>query len=788
MKWHAAWIWHPPKKDMDNLYVYARKAFTLHSAPGDAHVFVTAGSLYKLYVNGQYIGRGPNPTDPSRYYYDVHKVSEFLHEGRNAVAAICYNYGVESRGVLKQNCGPGGFLLELRAPGRDGEPLLITDGQWRVLQALPWDQDAPVNCTLLGDFKEVYDSRKEVEAWMAPDFDDGHWLEPEVLGVPPVEPWTELVEREIPFLDGERVRPVNAAWESASVTYSWRDDWEVYDEQDLVPDNAHKSNTEPMRVMKTHEDFTPSVVLDFGRDVTGYPEITVEDSAGGVLDVLYGEDSYLVRVDRFILKGGPQSLQPYNRRTFRFMKLAFPETPAPVHISDVSMKMDTYPVERAGSFTCSDDLLNRIWEVGAYTMRMSMLDHFVDCPWRERTLYGGDMFAENLIAHYAFGDPRMNRKCLRQMAHIQYDEGAIPCHGPYRGARGFIPSWSAYWGLALLDHYALTGERDVLEELWPALRRLLEWTLARLDEHHLGLIGTPQGRGDFQHWMQADKPHCEPWQNFPFYVLLERCGQTADATDRADEAERYGRAAAQMGRALREHLVDGETGMVRPIGIRQKRFQSGQYDNALMLWSGLPEAQQGRDMARRMFLPGTGRIGAPFHGLFVLEGLFAYGEDLRAVDFSRRYWGEMLNRGATTFWDNFSLDWPPGLLPNRQTSLCHGWAAAPTCVLPARVLGVRPLEPGFARVLVEPHPADLGWAAGTVPTPHGPVRVNWERTTGRFRMELTVPAGCAAVVSMPPVAAHAPRVRLDGSAAQGEPSGRRMIVRVGDGEHALMLG
>ena len=131
-------------------------------------------------------------------------------------------------------------------------------------------------------------------------------------------------------------------------------------------------------MQKTHDDFDPSLILDFGRDVTGYPEITIAGSAGGVFDVLYGEGLYLTRVDTFILKGGRQVLQPFNRRTFRYMKLLFREVPEPIEIEDVSMEMNTYPVEARGRFACSDPLLDRIWEVGAYSVRMSMLDHFVD--------------------------------------------------------------------------------------------------------------------------------------------------------------------------------------------------------------------------------------------------------------------------------------------------------------------------------------------------------------------------------------------------------------------------
>lgn len=788
MEWNAAWIWHPPTDDPDNFYLYARRELSLDRVPQRAPLHVTAGALYALYVNGRFVGRGPNPADPSRYYYDTYDAAEYLREGQNCVAAVAYCYGPEPHGVLNQNWGRGGFLLEMR--DGDGEVLLKTDGSWSVIQSPAWRQDAPINCTLYGDFKEIVDTRQEPEGWREAGFDDSDWTAPEVLGSPPVEPWTQLVEREIPRLTREPVRPVNAWWESASVTYSWREDFEVYNERHLARHGPGGRPDDPVRVKKTHDDFPPSLILDFGRDVTGYLEITVADSDGGVVDVLYGEDLYLVRVDRFVLKGGRQVLRPFNRRTFRYCKLLFQQTPEEVHLEDVTLQMSTYPVEHRGDFRCSDDRLNRIWRVGRYTMRMSMLDHFVDCPWRERTLYGGDMYAENLIAHYAFGNPRLNAKSLRQMAHIQFEAGALPPYGPYRGADGFYPSWSAFWGLALLDHWRFHADRELLDELWPNLRKLLEWTLGEIDNEH-DLMGRPTGLGKkrehgedwdpFRAWMEAEKARWTPWDNLPFQKLLERAARAARATGREEEAASYADAAERMAEAARRKFVDPETGLCHGRGTDGP----GQYNTGMHLWTGRPEHGAARRAVKNFFNPGVKCVGAPFGGLFIIDGLFRYGAAQEALDFMRTYWGGMLDRGATTWWDNFSLNWGAGVMPNHQTSLCHGWAAGPTYALPAYVLGVRPLEPGFERVLIRPQPGDLEWAAGAVPTPDGEVRVEWARSARRFEMEAELPAGCTGRVEPPPSADPRVEVHLDGEQVEAERSDGRLSLLVEPGEHRV---
>jgi len=331
-----------------------------------------------------------------------------------------------------------------------------------------------------------------------------------------------------------------------------------------VPGTPEFSGEEPVEIAQTHRDCTPAVMVDFGRLVSGTPRIEVRNSAGGTVDVLYGEGLHLTRVDRFVLRGGPQTLEPYNRRTFRYMKLLFPDLPGRLELERVSVEQRVYPVDYVGHFECSDRLLNRIWDTGRYTTQMSMLDHFVDCPWRERTIYGGDVYPEDLIAHYAFGDPRLNRKTLRQMFAIQYPEGALPPYGPYRGCDSFHPSWSGFFGLAFADHYALTGDNEFLHELWGAFRRLLDWTLGELDRNSRPLVGDPREGGPFDHWMASEKTRYTAWSNFPFVVLLERAAALARELGEHERADRYADGRNRMATALRQQLAP-ETGLFEPF-------------------------------------------------------------------------------------------------------------------------------------------------------------------------------------------------------------------------------
>lgn len=757
MDWHASWIWLPPQRNMDNLFVLARREVQLTEIPAQVMARVSGSQLYQLFVNGTRVGRGPNPADPSYYYYDTHDIARWLRPGANVIALIGHGFSVESKGAICQNWGRGGLLFEAEV----GTVRIATDGSWRVLQAPQWDQDAPVNCNLYHDFKEYIDTRREPTGWLAPGFDDRAWLKPEVIGVPPVAPWTRLLPREIPPLGGEVVRPVAAYWESASVTYAWRQDWEVYHEQRLVVDGEQPAG-KWTEVTKTHPDYTPSILLDFGTLVTGYLRITVHDSVGGVIECCYGESLFLTRVDRFILRGGEQVLEPYQRRTFRYLKLLFPETPRRIDLDRVELTMDTYPVQPVGQFQSSDERLNRIHAVACHTIRLSMLDHFVDCPWRERTIYGGDVYVENPIAYYAFGDPRLNRKTLRQMFALQFPQGALPPYGPYAGVRQFYPAWSAYFGLALIDDWHLTGDRAFCDELWPNLVRLCDWTLTSAAKNRLPLIGHPgPGKGgDLAAYEAAEKTGFAAWEVFPFQALLARAAALAHARGAQAEATRWGEAAERMAEAIRSHCIDPATGLAGP-SPRAASHRYHQNDSTLLLWSAVTPPPQRPLLIQSLCTPGAATpVDCPFNGFFLLDGLFRAGATREALAFLRQYWGAMLDRGATTFWEHFSLDARPTLGHGRLGSACHGWSAAPAYALPAFVLGVEPLEPGFARILVAPQPGDLAWARGVVPTPHGPVSVAWEASSAAFLATVTLPR--AGRFRLPALGVHRVHAHVDG--------------------------
>ena len=148
---------------------------------------------------------------------------------------------------------------------------------------------------------------------------------------------------------------------------------------------------------------------------------------------------------------------------------------------------------------------------------------------------------------------------------------------------------------------------------------------------------------------------------------------------------------------------------------------------------------------------------------------------------TRRTWGDMLARGATTFWEHSNPNLPPGMKVSWGTSYCHGWAAGPVYLLPAYVLGIRPLTPGFEKVLIAPQPGDLTWAEGKVPTPHGPVSVRWSTAQGQLRLTINSPSPVR--LDLPsPAAAH---VLVNGASAKPNKENQALYLDLPAGAHEI---
>jgi len=169
----AKWVWIARECHTEDFYLRARRTFRLDSEPAAARLRVTAFSEYVLYVNGQYVGRGPAPSSPDAPLVDVYTESDLpLVRGPNVIAVLAHNYHV---GLPRLPRLPGGLWLQLDLTYARGRTETIgTDRRWRVAPAEDFSRRAPRLYWTSG-FAEVRDMRREPPGWTAVRFSDRRW-------------------------------------------------------------------------------------------------------------------------------------------------------------------------------------------------------------------------------------------------------------------------------------------------------------------------------------------------------------------------------------------------------------------------------------------------------------------------------------------------------------------------------------------------------------------------------------------------------------------------------------
>lgn len=412
---------------------------------------------------------------------------------------------------------------------------------------------------------------------------------------------------------------------------------------------------------------------------------------------------------------------------FALVELAEPEAELPLRaVRAVSRYRD---IPYTGSFESDDERINDIWRTGAYTVHLNMQNYLWDGVKRDRLVWVGDLHPEVMTIANVFGDYDVVRKSL------DFARDTSPLPGWMNG----IAAYSMWWLIIHRDLCLYSGDIEYAREQRDYMLRLLDC----FDE---GLDGDKENYGGAQRlldWPTSEMPEVihSGYQSL-LIMAAQAAGELGEWTGDSELKAKSGK----LLKKIRRH--NPPTG-----GVKQSA--------ALALLSG---TARDRKAERDIILTGGASGFSTFYGYYMLEALAQEGAADKALDILSDYWGCMLDLGATTFWED--LVYEEGLKAARidepvpagafdihksagdycykghRHSFCHGWASGPVPWLSRYVLGVRPVKPGFAEMVVEPHLGRLQHVEGSVPTPHGPVRVkHTRRADGKIDTEIDAPEG-----------------------------------------------
>ena len=510
-------------------------------------------------------------------------------------------------------------------------------------------------------------------------------------------------------------------------------------------------------IMRSTKSERPAILLDFGKElhgglqiVTGMPashrpvrvNIRFGESAN---EAMYGSDGFKGATNDHAVRDFEMTLPWLGVREtgnsgYRFVKIELLDHDVELHLKEVRAVSVYRDIPYRGSFRCSDERLDSIWKTGAYTVHLCMQDFLWDGIKRDRLVWMGDMHPEVMTISHVFGYNEIVPESLDLARDIT----------PLPGWMSGMYTYSLWWVIVQRDWYKFHGDLEYLKQQRDYLTGLLEILLKKVDDNGFETSG-----GGFLDWpSNANQPAMKAGTQALMMMTMEAgaelCGYLGE-----DLLEK---------RCIQCHRrMKGAASEVAEI-YYQKAAAPGEpgskQGTALMVLAGMTDPEK----ACTEVLKADGARGfSTFYGYYMLEAMAKAGDYEGAMDIIRTFWGGMLDLGATTFWEDFNIDWlkddpapidrivPEGrkdihgdygayCYEGFRHSLCHGWASGPTAWLSRHVLGIEIMKPGCKEVRIRPNLGNLEWAEGSFPTPYGDIHVSHTKDKdGKIRSKIDAP-------------------------------------------------
>lgn len=455
-------------------------------------------------------------------------------------------------------------------------------------------------------------------------------------------------------------------------------------------------------------------LYDFGKETFGYLKVK---GLKGRIHIYYGEsaeealDKEHCETLDILSEGGK-----LDSKAFRYVYI---EKEPDSSFEEVLMDYEYAPfdTERSGSFRCSDEELNHIWDVAAYTMDLTTREFFMDGIKRDRWTWSGDAIQSYLMNYYLRFDTECVKRTIRQLRGKD----------PVTAHVNTIMDYTFYWFKSIYDYYLYTADIAFVREMWPRMVTLMDYVEGRLNED-----GMAEGQAD--DWIFVD------WVDFPMHkrgtlcfeqILLMKAMETMAVCSKLLNIKTDYRVKSE---SLRNKIKQTfwsyeQKAYYHAIEDGKINKQITKFSNMFAILYGLAYEEERHEIMQSVMLnPVIDPITTPYMRFYELETLCIDGLQEQVLQEMKAYWGGMLREGATSFWEKYNPEEkgtqhlamygrPYG------KSLCHAWGASPIYLIGKYFLGVRPTKPGYEEYEVHPTLGGLKWMEGDVPTPFGKIHV-----------------------------------------------------------------
>ena len=670
------WIGSDHPFDLQETYLDFCTDLDLAAAPASAGLCLGADSRYRLWINGQYVARGPERGWPAAMAVDERPVAAFLRPGRNRIRVQVYSPGYSHFAyVHRAACG---LICWLQV---DGQTVLTSDRTWRVRRDASWSPLVP-RVSIYGSGVELRDLTQAVDAEAA---EIGTWAQARIVQPPTGPIWASLRPRHTPLLT-EDLRHLTAPFQTrfGALPAGLPGPDDPHQRLRAIFDALPPAPV-PDRIPPGHAAIW---VFDLGESRVTVAGATLTASASDSLTISYAEklrDGRLLLsdpatycrmrpTDRTRLRDGRQEVEGFTLRGGRYLVFLLETGAGVTPDPQFHARLPVYPLDLRAAPTETDPVLSAVSALCQRTTLACLQDGFVDSVWRESSQWLGDVVAQSFALAALSDDVRPLRMAIDLAAAGAAEDGVLPSVLPGDVPAYVVTDYNFSW-IELLDFWSRHPGRDddgLVGRHWPTLCRMLD----RFDQDRGtdGPIRSQPGRRLFLDWSPMDRSEPNLTYNLRYLHALHLAVGLGTALGAAETATLSDRAARLAGCIRAAHFA--------PTGWREspQGAPASQLALALLILTGLvppdeAEALADAIIARSLDLddsapPGKLVLASPFMHHYVFKALHTLDRTADIRQIIARRWGRWAKAGEATTWENWSIDFPDG-------SACHGFSAHP---------------------------------------------------------------------------------------------------------------
>jgi len=716
----ASWIWHPEFSCDKTVFLHFINKFEI-AKELTTTIHVSADHRYELVLDGELISRGPDRSDELHWAFASYEVT--LSAGIHVFEANVHWIGDDAP-AAQRSVHPGFIFV---AQGLE-ELLNTGTGNWSVA-----DRKGISFGPGISDFYHVIGSSFIVDGEKYCHGDMNYCvanpvskLYPSISGVftskRSFSP-TTIPEQKFDMFKSGKIRAINNELNSP-ILFSEESD--VFAEFDFLNGDV----TIPSNI-------TCNILWDMNNYYCGYNHLEVQGGQGSKIKMEWAEslfrnetdnngiyhykdhrDEIVDKVfygfgDTFMPSGKNDSFKSFWWRSGRYILLRITTSKDPLVLTNVYVETTRYPLENEAVFKSSRKELEEFIPIGVRGMQMCSHETLMDCPYYEQMMYAGDGRLELLTWYAMSSDVRFPKRCIELFDWSRWKTGFIAERYPSEPYQLSL-TFSTIWVYMLHDFMMWRDDKQWIKQRLVGMRCLLENFRSLIQED--GLLHSIPG-WSFIDWVDGWKAGMPAVDDDGLLSVINL--QYVYALQKAAEIERFVGEDLMAERNIQQAECMKETILKTFWNENRKLLKDSVcFDNYSehaqclgILTETIPKSLVG-DCFNAMLSCKNIAQTTIYYSFYLLETFHLMNRGDLIIDKVCEI-NKLVQNGFKTTIEK----------PEPSRSDCHAWGAHPIFHLHASLAGIRPLEPGFSKLLVKPSPGDLSRLDSELPHPQGTVCV-----------------------------------------------------------------